>query len=319
MSTPPQPPSSPQQPPSTPQQPQQPQQPSAPPQQPSQQPDQPPATPPQQPQPTAYPYPNPQSPPQNPYAQPTLVNQPVPPPQQGAQQGNPYAVQPGYGYPPPAAAPPSAGGNTAGRAVLWAVLGAVVASAGWAAGLYLTGGLGNGADLRGYQAPANLCSSADYSSFKDEYPVDDSSPTKNVLKDPALDQSYCSLSLKKTASSYGDAYLSLQVDLHKKTDPGPEFTATWKKYGDSHTDYDVSPVSGIGDEAYLVTQDTSNGSTTSGSRYATLAVRDGWMTYTMYYSAYFSSYDSDTDPPTLDDVTGWLKTDTRSTLEQLKD
>ncbi|MEU9339644.1 hypothetical protein AB0D74_00250 [Streptomyces sp. NPDC048278] len=270
--------------------------------------------PPIPPQPTAYPYPSPQSPPaQNPYAQPTVVGQPVPPP-----QANPYAVQPGYGYPPPAAAP-ATGGNAAGRAVLWAVVGAVVASAAWAGGLFLTGGLGSSADLRGYRAPANLCSSADYSSFKDEYPVDDSSPTKNVMKDPALEQSYCSLSLKKTSTSYGDAYLSMEVDLHKKTDPGPEFTATWKNYGDSHSDYDVTPVQGIGDEAYLVTQDTSNGSTTSGSRYATLAVRDGWMTFTMYYSAYFSTYDSDTDPPTLDDVTGWLKTDTKSTLEQLKD
>ncbi|MFE3164945.1 hypothetical protein [Streptomyces sp. NPDC059224] len=309
MSTPPeQSPSSPQQPPSTPQQPPQ-QQPSPP----AQPPDQPPAP---APQPTAYPYPNPQSPPppQNPYAQPTLVNQPVPPPQ----QGNPYAVQPGYGYPPPAG-PPSAGQNAAGRAVLWAVVGAVVASAGWAAALLLTGGLGGSADLRGYQAPANLCSGADYSSFEDEYPDADSAPTKNALKDPALDQSYCSITLKKTGSSYADAYLSMQVDLHKKTDPAPEFTATWKNYGDSHTDYDVSPVQGIGDEAYLVTEDTSSGSTTSGSRYATLAVRDGWMTYTMSYSAYFSSYDSDTDPPALDDVTGWLKTDTKSTLEQLKD
>ncbi|MGW7543777.1 hypothetical protein ACWGKQ_22075 [Streptomyces sp. NPDC054770] len=310
MSTPPQqPPSAPQQPEPAPQDtiaaqqaPTPPQQPAPPPQQ------QPPAV---SPQPTAYPYPNPQSPPpppQNPYAQPAAP-----------QQANPYAVQPGYGYPPPAVPPSATGGNAAGRAVLWAVVGAVVASAAWAGGLFLTGGFGGSADLRGYRAPANLCSSADYSSFKDEYPVADSAPTKNAMKDPALDESYCSLSLKKTSTSYGDAYLTMQIDLHKKTDPAPEFTATWKNYGDSHTDYDVTPVQGIGDEAYLVTQDTSNGSTTSGSRYATLAVRDGWMTYTMYYSAYFSSYDSDTDPPTLDSVTGWLKTDTKSTLEQLKD
>ncbi|MFJ9711514.1 hypothetical protein [Streptomyces sp. NPDC101234] len=296
-----------------------PQQPPSSPQQPAQPPDQPPVIPAQQPQaaqppqPTAYPYPNPQSPPpQNPYAQPTLVNQPAQP-----QQANPYAVQPGYGYPPPAAAP-SGGTNTAARAVLWAAVGAVVASAAWAAGLFLTGGFGDKADLRGYTAPANLCSGADYSSFKEEYPADDSSPTKNAMKDPALDESICSLSLKKTGSSYADAYLSLQVDLHKKTDPGPEFTATWKNYGDSHTDYDVTPVQGIGDEAYLVTQDTSNGSTTSGSRYATLAVRDGWMTYSMSYSAYLSSYESDTNPPTLDEVTGWLKSDTKATLQQLK-
>lgn len=311
MSTPPQqPPSAPQQPPSTPQQP------APPPQQQPAPPQQQPTPPPQQQptQPTAYPYPNPQSPaPPNPFAPPAPVGQPAP------QQGNPYAAQPGYGYPPPAPAGPAPGtGNAAGRAVLWAAVGAVVASAAWAAGLFLTGGFGHGADLRGYQAPANLCSGADYSSFKEEYPADDSSPTKNTLKDPALDESYCSLSLKKTGSSYTDAYLTMQVDLHRKTDPGPEFTATWKNYGDSHTDYDVSPVQGIGDEAYLVTEDTSNGSTTSGSRYATLAVRDGWTTYTMSYSAYFSSYDSDTNPPTLDAVTGWLKTDTKSTLEQLK-
>ncbi|MEU2775723.1 hypothetical protein ABZ646_23020 [Streptomyces sp. NPDC007162] len=299
MSTPPQePPASPQQPePASPQQPASaaPQQPVAP------------------PQPTAYPYPNPQSPaPPNPYAQPALVNQPAQP-----TSANPYAVQPGYGYPPPAA-PPSGRGSAAGRAVLWAVVGAVAASAAWAGGLFLTGGFGTAADLRGYQAPGNLCSGADYSSFKDEYPVDDSAPTKNTLRDPALDESSCSLSLKKTGSTYADAYLSMQVDLHKKTDPGPEFTATWKNYGDSHTDYDVTPVRGIGDEAYLVTEDTSNGSTTSGSRYATLAVRDGWTTYTMSYSAYLSSYESDTNPPALGDVTGWLKTDTKSTLEQLK-
>ncbi|RPE37846.1 hypothetical protein EDD90_0709 [Streptomyces sp. Ag109_O5-1] len=279
---------------------------------------QPPAVP---PQPTAYPYPNPQSPPpQNPYAQPTLVNQPaqpMPQPQPMPQSANPYAPQPGYGY-PPVTAPPSGGTNTAARAVLWAAVGAVVASAAWAAGVFLTGGFGDKADLRGYTAPANLCSGADYSSFKEEYPVDDSSPTKNAMKDPALDESVCSLSLKKTGSSYADAYLSIQVDLHKKTNPGPEFTATWKNYGDSHTDYDVTPVQGIGDEAYLVTQDTSNGSTTSGSRYATLAVRDGWMTYTMYYSAYLSSYESDTNPPTLEEVTGWLKSDTKATLQQLK-
>lgn len=307
MSTPPQqPPASPQQPePAAPQQPG-----SAAPQQSDSAAPQPPVAP---PQPTAYPYPNPQSPPPpNPYAQPTLVNQPAQP-----TPANPYAGPPGYGYPPPAA-PPSGRGGAAGRAVLWAVVGAVAASAAWAGGLFLTGGFGTAADLRGYQAPANLCSGADYSSFKDEYPVDDSAPTKNTLKDPALDESSCSLSLKKTGSTYADAYLSMQVDLHKKTDPGPEFTATWKNYGDSHTDYDVTPVRGMGDEAYLVTQDTSSGSTTSGSRYATLAVRDGWMTYTMSYSVYLSSYESDKNPPALGDVTGWLKTDTKSTLEQLK-
>ncbi|WP_234335772.1 hypothetical protein [Streptomyces sp. NRRL S-1022] len=260
------------------------------------------------PQPTAYPYPNPQSPPAGAfYAQPTLVGQPAP---GQPQQVNPYAM-PQYGPVPPV---PPAGGGGAGRAVLWAAVGAVAASAVWGAGVLLLGGKGDSADLRGYAAPSNMCSSADYGSFKDEYTQDDSSPTRTSLEDKALEESYCSLSLKKSGSSYADAYLTIQLDLHKKTDPGPEFTATWKNYGKSHTGYDVDTVEGIGDEAYLISQDT-----TSGSRYATLAVRDGWVTYLMTYSAYLTSYDADKNPPALTDVTDWLKTDTKATLRQLRD
>ncbi|MCX4759544.1 hypothetical protein OG562_00775 [Streptomyces sp. NBC_01275] len=296
--------------------------------QPPQQPDQPSEAP---ASPSAYPYPHPQSPgpapvppaapgQQNFYGQPTLVGQPGQPGIPGQpgppQSVNPYA-QPG---PYPAIAPPPGGGSggRAGRAVLWAAVGAVVASAAWAGGVFLLGSAGKDADLRGYTAPSNFCNSADYSSFKTEYPDNDGSPTHTTLKADALDEGYCSLSLKKTTSSYADAYLSVQVDLHKKTDPGPEFTATWENYGDSHTGYDVDTVPGIGDEAYLVSEDTTSGST-SGSLYATIAVRDGWVTYTMSYSAYLSSYDDDKDPPTLDEVTDWLKTDSKSTLEGLKD
>ncbi|MFJ8109611.1 hypothetical protein [Streptomyces sp. NPDC096132] len=299
-----------------------------------------PPEPPQQPQPpsdapaqpSAYPYPNPQSPapggplgfppaapaaqtgPQNVYAQPTLVGVPAQPGPGQPQPGNPY-VQPG---PYPVVGPPPArGGGGAGRAVLWAAVGALVASAAWAAGVFLIGA-GDDADLRGYTAPANLCNATDYSSFKDEYPDTDGAPTRNRLEDDALDEGLCSISLKKTTSTYADAYLYVQLDLHKKTDPGPEFTATWKNYGDSHTGYDVETVTGIGDEAYLVSDDTTSGSS-SGSLYATLAVRDGWVTYTMSYSAYYSSYDDDTDPPTLDEVSDMLKTDTRTSLADLRD
>ncbi|GGV03903.1 hypothetical protein GCM10010260_46050 [Streptomyces filipinensis] len=286
-------------------------------------PPQPPQQPAVPPQPTAYPYPNPQSPQPGPfYAQPTVIGQPAVQPLPG-QFGQPGPSQPGHPYAQaaqfgPAAPVPASGGGGAGKAVLWAAVGAVVASAAWAAGVLLVGGKGDSADLRGYSAPSNMCSSADYSSFKGEYPEGDSSPTKTSLKNAALDESYCSLGLKKTGSSYADAYLSMQLDLHKKTDPGPEFTATWKNYGDSHTGYDVSTVSGIGDEAYLVSQDTTSGSSSSGSRYATLAVRDGWVTYTMSYSVYLSSYDQDKNPPSLSEVDGWLKKDATSTLGRLR-
>ncbi|MGW7165119.1 hypothetical protein ACWGH3_07320 [Streptomyces sp. NPDC054884] len=292
--------------------------------QPPQQPDPPSGAP---AQPSAYPYPNPQSPApggplgfppaapaapsaQSVYAQPTLVGPLVQPPQ--PQPGNPYA-QPG---PYPAVGPPPPTGGRAGRAVLWAVVGAVAASAAWAAGVFLLPA-GSDVDLRGYSAPANLCNSTDYSSFQAEYAANDSTPTHRSLGDVALDEVLCNLSLKKTGSSYADAYLYVQLDLHKKTDPGPEFTATWKNYAESHSGYDVETVTGIGDEAYLVSDDTTS-SSSSGSLYATLAVRDGWVTYTMSYSAYYSSYSTDKDPPTLDEVSDWLKTDSRATLADLK-
>lgn len=298
---------------------------------PPQQPEQPSDAPAQS---SAYPYPHPQSPgpgeaaghpqptpasqqgqPGQPgqqgfYHQPTLAGLPSQP---QPQPGNPYLQQHPYG---PAPVPPSGGGRAAGRAVLWAVVGAVVASAAWAAGVFLIRGDQGEADLRGYTAPANLCTGADYSSFKAEYTGEAGTPTHNELEDPALDDSYCSVSLKKAGSTYTDAYLSIRLELHKKTDPGPEFTARWKNYAESRTGYDVDTVTGIGDEAYLVSEDTT-GSSTSGSMDATLAVRDGWVTYEMSYSIYLSSYDEDKDPPELDEVVDWLKTDTRTTLEEL--
>ncbi|UUU28778.1 hypothetical protein JIX56_02075 [Streptomyces sp. CA-210063] len=262
-----------------------------------------PAQAPTQAAPSAYPYPNPQSP--------AGFGPPVAP---IPTQAHPYGQPPG-GY-PPLAAPPATGAG--GRAVLWLLVGAAVASAAWAGGVFLLGEDETKADLRGYQAKTNLCSSVDYSSFKNEYPEEDGSPVDQSLEHEALDQSYCSISLKKSsASTLSDAYFSVQVDLHKKTDPGPEFTALWSEYDQRYDDYDVDEVSGFGDEAYLVTEDTTSGDDTSGSRSATLAVRDGWMTYEMRWSAYGSSYD-DVTMPEVNDVVEWLKSDSNATLDNLK-
>ncbi|MFE7835715.1 hypothetical protein ACFU53_06500 [Streptomyces sp. NPDC057474] len=264
--------------------------------------------------PSAYPYPNPQSPAG--YG-PPVASIPA--------QANPYGQPPGGyppgGYPPggypPLGAPPATGAG--GRAVLWALVGAVVASAAWAGGVFLLGKDDTEADLRGYQAKSNLCSSVDYSSFKTEYPEEDTAPVNNSLEHEALDQGYCSISLKESStSSLSDAYFSVQMDLHKKTDPGPEFTALWAEYDQRYEDYDVDEVSGFGDEAYLVTEDTTSGDDNSGSRSATLAVRDGWMTYEMRWSAYGSTYD-DVTMPDVDDVVEWLKSDTNATLDNLRE
>ncbi|MET9410826.1 hypothetical protein ABZX90_34460 [Streptomyces sp. NPDC002935] len=246
-----------------------------------------------------------------PYTGPVPANSYGPPPVYPPAQ--PYA----YGQ-PPGFPPPSGGRGTAGRAVLWAAVGAVVASALWAGGVFLLGPLGDDPDLAGYRARANLCSSVDYTALRTEYAEEDNAPTHNSLKHKAIDESYCSISLKKSSSSsYSDAYLSVQMDLHKTTDPSPEFTAVWSEYHQRYEDYEVEKVSGFGDEAYLVTEDTTSGSGTSGSRAVILAVRDGWMTYQMSWSVYTSSYETAT-PPEIGEVSRWVKTDTRSTLENLR-
>jgi hypothetical protein len=203
--------------------------------------------------------------------------------------------------------------------VLWAAVGAVVASALWAGGILLfLDPLGDDPELAGYRAGTNLCSSVDYTALRTEYTEEDDAPTHNALKHKALDQSYCSISLKKTSSSsYSDAYLSVQMDLHKETDPSAEFTALWSEYHQRYEDYEVEEVSGYGDEAYLVTEDTTSGSSTGGSRAVILAVRDGWMTYQMSWSVYTTSYET-TTPPAIGEVSRWVKSDTRSTLENLR-
>jgi hypothetical protein len=238
-----------------------------------------------------------------------------PPPTLVPAQQNPYGQPPLGSFPQPA--PSSGGPGAGGRAVLWAAVGAAVASALWAGGVFLVAKDGADADLRGYEVKANLCSSVDYPSMRTEYPEEDTAPVNNSLEHEALDQSYCSLSLKRsTSSTYSDAYFSVQMDLHKKTDPGPEFTAMWSEYDQRYDDYDVEKVSGFGDEAYLVTEDSTTASDDSGSRVVTLAVRDGWMTYQMTWSAYATS--SDEDMPEVDDVARWVKSDTEATLQNLK-
>jgi hypothetical protein len=274
-------------------------------------------------QPSAYPYPHPQSPggnpyaqqpvPQNPYAQNPYAQNPYPqngpPPQSG-----PYG-QPGpYGAGMPPGQPPRVGGGGR-RPVLWAVVGACVASVLWGGGLLAYhAASGDGVDLGSYRFQKNLCGKADVSPFLKEYPEKDDSPTNEALRHPAMDSMYCTLSLKKSGSTFSDAYLSISVDFHKKSNPTPEFTATWETYS-QRSGYKVRKLPGFGDQAYLVTQEPS-ASGTSGSHSDTLAVRDGSVTYSMGWSAYSSSTDT-SDVPSVADITPLLKSATRTTLARI--
>ncbi|GGO80775.1 hypothetical protein [Wenjunlia tyrosinilytica] len=271
-------------------------------------------------QPSAYPYPSPQSP--GGYGSPT---QPAVPGQHNpyAQTPNPYAQPGAYGsagMPPQPPGTPGYGGGGAKRALLWAAVGAVAASAVWGAGLLaanLVGGDTTAGDLGSYKFQDNLCDTADISSMKQEYPEADSNPTHESLKHEATDSMSCSLTLKKSGSStYADAYLSLAVEYHKKSDPTADFTALWESYKErTGSDYKVEKIDGYGDQAYLVTLEPAS---STGTRSATLAVRDGSVTYNMSWSAYPSSLTTSTIPA-VSDIAAKLKTDTKATLAKLSD
>lgn len=254
-------------------------------------------------------------------------------------QHNPYAqASPGFGPPqagyygaPPQAGAPAAGGggkSGAGKAVLWAVVGAAVASALWGGGVLLLGKGSSSPDLRGYKPVKNLCSTADLSAFQSDYPKGDNDPTTYTSDRPALVQMYCGESLEREDSSYSTAYVSIEADLHRKADPGPEFEDRWKSFGDHGSkpsnNYKVTPVDGIGDEAYLITQDTvptssdSSSSSDSGDRTVVLAVRDGGLTITLSWDIYSVSADDSDKEPSLTQATDWVKTATKATMAKLK-
>ncbi|MEU8823359.1 hypothetical protein [Streptomyces sp. NPDC048636] len=243
--------------------------------------------------------------------------------QQAAPMGMPLAMPPGV---------PAGGGGTGGKGWLWGLGGAVLASAVWAGVLLATGGFGGGeeakADLAGYKYTDNLCDPTDTEAFesagyeeKDDTSSSASNPTHSSSQSEALDSMTCNIDFQPdsaSSSDYSSVWLYTTASLHKKTDPGPEFEATYRAYEDQKTStyrYEVKAVGGLGDEAYVVTQ-TNRSSTRTGA-YVILAVRDGWTTYQSTWSEYVSSSSSAT-AKTNAEATEMLKKSAEVTLEKMK-
>ena len=281
----------------------------------------------------------------NPYAQPQpnpygqVPAQQNPYAQQGPPQGAPHGPPGGYGYPAPGVpgAPvgaPGAPGGSGGRGAsgwLWAVGGAFAASAMWASVMFATGGFGGSEaspDLAGYSYTSDLCADTSMTPFENaDYrtkqntstAAKDPNPQHSGSQQPSLDSMWCNISLEqKTASSsdYSSTLVYNTATLHKKSDPGPEFGDGYRAYEkqDTSVDYRVESVSGLGDEAYLVTR-KDEGSSSSGS-YVILGVRDGWMTYQSTWSSYASS--SAGKQPSSEEVATMLKSSATETLRRLR-
>ncbi|MDT3395667.1 hypothetical protein RKE29_03215 [Streptomyces sp. B1866] len=284
-----------------------------------------------QPPPGAQPVPVPYAPvpPQQPYpyAQPTMPAMP--------------AVG-GYGHPappvptaplPPGMGPGAGTGPGGGKGWLWAVGGVVVASAVWAGVLVATGGFGGDdseAVLGSYRYASDLCSRTDLTAFHNvgyqTEPPDsstDTNPTHSGSEDPAIDVMQCNVEFdppNSTTSDYSYVYLNTHAELHRESDPGPEFEPGYRAYEDqkfSTYSYTVKEVSGLGDEAFVVTrQDSDSSSSSSSSRYVILGVRDGWVTYETQWSEYRSS--SSGSPASDSEATEMLKRSAKETLARLR-
>ncbi|MFW6693866.1 hypothetical protein [Streptomyces sp. MAR4 CNX-425] len=262
---------------------------------------------------------------QYPYAQPTmpagvpLANQagagapPGQPP--GAPAGQPAGMPPG--------APPGAPAKKSVPGWLWGLGGLVVASAVWAGVLFATGGFSDEEPeaVLGYAFEKDLCGSTELKAFDERYDVEQSAEdaTGWGSQQDGLDQSFCSWNLtdrEADSSDYSSSYLSSSAIWHEASDPTGEFAATYKGFEDRSTDdyeYRTEPVGDLGEEAFLVREDSGGD---SSSRSMSLAVRDGWFTYEMDWSYYGGGTDS-AEPPSYDEVERMLKAEMKAALAGL--
>ncbi|GGX07034.1 hypothetical protein [Streptomyces chryseus] len=114
------------------------------------------------------------------------------------------------------------------RPWLWAVGGAVTASAVWAGGLYAYGP-GAGVDTRGYRVAEGLCAKVKLSALSADLGKRAEDPAEMVDEHSALDKIMCGYHFESTAKQPPGVSVQYNVEVvletHKKTDPEPEFEA----------------------------------------------------------------------------------------------
>ncbi|MFF9848900.1 hypothetical protein [Streptomyces litmocidini] len=129
------------------------------------------------------------------------------------------------------------------RPWLWALGGAVLASAVWGGGLYAYGQKEEpGPDLGGYASEVKLCEVAQLKALGGILGKRSQDGDGLGMDDPAVYEASCSPTFGDPDAGYS---ASLTYTLHKVTDPGPEFAAR-AKYYDLTT-----PIGGLGEAAFF--------------------------------------------------------------------
>ncbi|WP_137993613.1 hypothetical protein [Streptomyces vilmorinianum] len=165
------------------------------------------------------------------------------------------------------------------RPWLWALGGAVVASAVWGGGLFAYDRTRDeGPDLGGYGSVVDLCEKAELKALADALGERSVDGLSEPMKHPALERAGCSLAFGPPESGY-----SVQIDytLHKVTDPEPEFGS---RFGDGIES--TERIDGLGEKANFLRQD---------NEYAWIAVLDGQAEIEIMINAQYQ-YDENGEP-----------------------
>ncbi|MFJ9027824.1 hypothetical protein ACIRQP_04730 [Streptomyces sp. NPDC102274] len=147
---------------------------------------------------------------------------------------------------------------------LWALGGAVAASAVWAGGLYAYDR--TGPDLRGYRISDDLCRDADLPELS-ALLGGKRSPRPAVEEQLTIDRSFCDVTMmpgrpgeeRDDALPMSYASVTVHYTLHRETDPEPEFEATLTPLELSRViERKTKRIPELGERAYLMTDSSES-------------------------------------------------------------
>ncbi|WP_030713958.1 hypothetical protein [Streptomyces sp. NRRL F-2580] len=169
----------------------------------------------------------------------------------------------------------------------WVAATAVATSALWAGGLYAYGDRLSEPEIR-YRVTDDLCGRFTAPALAGALGgFTDSDPERGGGRHPAMDWASCSRNGDRSAT-VGGFFVSAVVELHKKTDPTPEF-ALGSRYDRSGADGagQWEPVPGLGEQALV--------STPGGGEGVRVRVRDGGAVFLLDVM-FFDRFEDGTDP-----------------------
>ncbi|WP_432150527.1 hypothetical protein [Streptomyces sp. bgisy029] len=220
-------------------------------------------------------------------------------------------------------------GRRRGHGLLWALAGALTASAIWAAAVFAYGDdPERKPDMHGYELGGRSCSAMQMkaltASVGKRYEAPSLSPGR--IGHPAFDSISCSMAITAPKGTGPDeewtysVSVGMSVELHKETDPLPEFEArrnTAPEWGEDTVRSELVP--GLGDRAYLLvaSERTSELRVVEGGAVIMLSISANWD-HQGYEDGTEPSSDAPDDSPDVEPYHADLISDMRDVMKALK-